>query len=150
MGATFAYDALGRRAGKTINGQATSFRYDGLDVTLDDGATGSASYLRTLGIDEALTRTDNTTSVSYVADALGSTVALADTTGAIPVMGDPLAEQGAVRIDAWALLPNYTCGASSVSARSGTWDPRGRRWLESWESRPLPPTRRPGPSLTSS
>ncbi len=39
-------------------------------------------YLRTLDIDEALSRSDATGTFSYLADGLGSTVAIADATGA--------------------------------------------------------------------
>jgi len=75
---SFNYDALGRRISKTVNGQVTTFHYDGLDIVLELGGAGEANYLRTLAIDEALNRTDATGSVSYLADILGSTVALAD------------------------------------------------------------------------
>jgi YD repeat-containing protein len=79
--ATFAYDALGRRTTKTINGQSTSVLYDGLDTVKESGADGDTSYLRTLGIDEALSRTDATGTFTYLSDALGSTLALTDATG---------------------------------------------------------------------
>jgi RHS repeat-associated protein len=83
VSASFAYDALGRRLSKTINGQTTIFLYDGLDVVRESGPAGDASYLRTLAIDEALSRDDGGGAVSYVADILGSTVALADAGGAL-------------------------------------------------------------------
>jgi RHS repeat-associated protein len=84
VSAAFAYDALGRRMGKTINGMTTTFHYDGVDIVQESGANGDAAYLRTLAIDEALVRTDGNSSFSYLADILGSTVALADSTGAVP------------------------------------------------------------------
>jgi RHS repeat-associated protein len=81
MSATFAYDALDRRISKTINGETTTFHYDGLDGVRENGAAGEASYLRTLAIDEALSRSDATGTSSYLADILGSTVALTDPSG---------------------------------------------------------------------
>lgn len=84
ISAGFAYDALGRRVAKTINGQSTSALYDGLDSVRESGPGGEAAYLRTLAIDEAVSRTDGTGTLSYLADALGSPVALADDTGALP------------------------------------------------------------------
>ena len=81
--ASFNYDALGRRISKTINGQATGFQYDGLDIVQGFGGGGGANYLRTLAIDEALMRTDADGSVSYLADAIGSTVSLADSNGTL-------------------------------------------------------------------
>jgi YD repeat-containing protein len=82
VSATFTYDALGRRTTKTINGQSTSVLYDGLDAVQESGPEGDASYLRTLGIDEALSRTDGNGTLTYLTDALGSTLALADSSGA--------------------------------------------------------------------
>jgi RHS repeat-associated protein len=81
--ATFTYDALGRRTTKTINGQSTSVLYDGLDTVRESGPEGDASYLRTLGIDEALSRTDATGTLAYLPDVLGSTLALADSGGGL-------------------------------------------------------------------
>jgi RHS repeat-associated protein len=82
VSATFAYDALGRRTTKTINGQSISVLYDGLDTVKESGPDGDASHLRTLGIDEALSRTDANGTLTYLPDALGSTLALADSSGA--------------------------------------------------------------------
>jgi RHS repeat-associated protein len=79
--ASFSYDALGRRVSKTINGVTTTSQYDGLDALRESGGTGEASYLRTLAIDEALSRTDNVGTTAYLADLLGSTLALTDATG---------------------------------------------------------------------
>ncbi len=79
---SFAYDGLGRRARKTVSGVQTQFQYDGLDIVKEAGGAGDASYLRTLAIDEALTRTDTVDTVHYLGDALGSTVALTNPTGA--------------------------------------------------------------------
>jgi RHS repeat-associated protein len=84
VSAAFAYDALGRRISKTINGQTTTFHYDGVDIVRESGAGGEASYLRMLAIDEALSRADASGTFAYLADVLGSTVALVDGTGAVP------------------------------------------------------------------
>jgi RHS repeat-associated protein len=84
VSATFAYDALGRRTTKAINGQSTSVLYDGLDAVQESGPDGDVSYLRTLGIDEALSRTDANGTLTYLSDALGSTLALADSSGGLP------------------------------------------------------------------
>jgi YD repeat-containing protein len=79
---TFEYDALERRASKTINGHATHFRYDGLDIVQESGPAGVLSHLRSLAIDEVLATTDGATALAPLADALGSTVTLTDATGA--------------------------------------------------------------------
>jgi RHS repeat-associated protein len=81
MNATFAYDALGRRISKTINGVTTAFHHDGLDAVRENGAAGEANYLRTLAIDEALSRADASGTQVYLADILGSIMALTDASG---------------------------------------------------------------------
>jgi RHS repeat-associated protein len=80
LAASFAYDALGRRTRKTINGSTTEYLYDGLDLAQELTNTGSASYLSSLTIDEPLARND---AEFYLADALGSVLALTDRTGAV-------------------------------------------------------------------
>ncbi|WP_181885670.1 RHS repeat-associated core domain-containing protein [Trinickia dinghuensis] len=82
--ASFAYDATGRRTGKTINGTTTNFLYDGVNVVQElAGGTPSANLLTGLGIDEVFSRTDSLGTRSFVTDALGSTVALTDGSGAV-------------------------------------------------------------------
>jgi RHS repeat-associated protein len=81
--ATFAYDPLGRRVSKTINGTSTQFAYDGNDIAAEigGGAVG-ANYLRSLNIDEPFIRQAATGNEHYHTDALGSSLALSDITGA--------------------------------------------------------------------
>jgi RHS repeat-associated protein len=83
-GASFSYDALGRRTNKTISGVSTGFLYDGVNPVQElSGATPTANLTTGLGIDEYMTRTDSAGTRSLLTDALGSTVALADNTGAM-------------------------------------------------------------------
>ena len=80
--AGFAYDALGRRTTKTVTGGTTNFVYDGLNPVQEKaGASPTANLLTGLGIDEYFTRTDSTGTRTFLTDALGSSVALADTSG---------------------------------------------------------------------
>jgi RHS repeat-associated protein len=80
--ASFVYDAVGRRSGKTINGTTTNFLYDGANAVQElAGGTPSANLLTGLGIDEVFT--DSLGTRSFVSDALGSTVALTDASGAV-------------------------------------------------------------------
>ncbi|MGH7701926.1 MAG: RHS repeat-associated core domain-containing protein, partial [Gemmatimonadales bacterium] len=82
--ASFNYDPLGRRLSKTMNGTTTSFLYDGLHpVQEQQGGTPTANLLTGLGLDEYLTRTDAAGAQHFLADALGSTLALADDTGTV-------------------------------------------------------------------
>ncbi len=83
VNASFSYDALGRRISKTITGQTTTFHYDGLDAIRESGSVGETTYLRPPAIDEVFTRTDASGPSSFLADILGSTVALTDSTASV-------------------------------------------------------------------
>jgi len=85
--AGFVYDALGRRAAKTINGNTTQFLYDRRNPLQElDGASPpnvTANILTGLGIDEYFSRTDSAGPATILADALGSTIGLTNTSGAL-------------------------------------------------------------------
>jgi len=82
--ASFKYDAIGRRIEKTINGTTTQYVYDGLDIIQEkQGGSVTANYIRTLNIDEPLTRIKGSTVRHYVLDALGSVIALTDDSGVV-------------------------------------------------------------------
>ncbi|HEY7554703.1 MAG TPA: DUF6531 domain-containing protein [Candidatus Binatia bacterium] len=82
--ASFTYDALGRRSGKTVDSQRVQYFYDGLNPAQEtSGASVLANTLTGLGIDEYLARTDSTGARFFLSDALGSSVALADSTGTV-------------------------------------------------------------------
>lgn len=83
LSASFSYDAINRRTSKTINGTTTQYVYDKWDVIQEIKAVVKTNYIRTLNIDEPLTRTNGTTTRHYVRDGLGSIIALADDTGAV-------------------------------------------------------------------
>ena len=82
--ASFQYDAQGRRTSKTINAIQTGFLYDGWTPVQElNGSSIVANLLAGVGIDEYLTRTDANGPSHFLADALGSTVALSDAAGAL-------------------------------------------------------------------
>jgi RHS repeat-associated protein len=83
LSASFAYDAVGRRKSKTINGTATGYLHDGANATQELSGTTPTANLLSGGIDQWLTRTDSTGQRTYLTDALGSTVALTDPSGAV-------------------------------------------------------------------
>jgi RHS repeat-associated protein len=82
-GASFQYDPFGRRTSKTIGGTTTSFLYDGVNTIQE--VIGGANTANSLsgGIDEVFQRTDSSGARSFLRDALGSTLALADSTGTV-------------------------------------------------------------------
>ena len=71
--ASFAY-AFGRRLAKTVNGAATQFLYDGLDIAQQLEAQRTTTYLRSLAIDETLGLSNPDGAFFLTADALGSTL----------------------------------------------------------------------------
>ena len=76
---SFSYDSFGRR---TRNAAGTSILYNGLSAVQElSGSTVTANLLTGLGVDEILTRTDSAGSRNFLADALGSPIALTDSTG---------------------------------------------------------------------
>ncbi len=83
---SFVYDGTGRREKKTANGSLTEFLYDGMNpVQESSDVTVLANILTGLGIDEHFTRTDLSagTMSHFFSDALGSTLALADSAGVV-------------------------------------------------------------------
>jgi len=78
--ASFSYDAFGRRVSKTIGSTTTGFAYDGANVVQESSGGGTANSL-TGGLDEVFLRTDSSGARSFLTDALGSTIALADARG---------------------------------------------------------------------
>ena len=81
---TYAYDALGRRIQRiSSTAGTTKFVYDGEDVLRDLDGSGAtiADYLNGPGIDNKLRQTISGTAAYFITDHLGSTRALADTSG---------------------------------------------------------------------
>ena len=80
-GATFAYDAVGRRTGKNISSINTNFLYDGVNPVQElNGSTVTANLL-TGGVDERFLRTTASETDNYLTDALGSTTGLTGSSG---------------------------------------------------------------------
>ena len=82
VAANFQYDAFGRRVSKTIGG-TTQYVYDGVNPVQEISGTTASPNLLTGGVDEYFQRTDSASARNYLTDALGSTLGLADSTGAI-------------------------------------------------------------------
>lgn len=83
--ASYGYDALGRRTGRTAAGLTTNFLYDGQDIVLDRGTGGLlVDYLNGPGIDNKLRQTSsNFGALYFLRDHLGSTSALTHGTGGV-------------------------------------------------------------------
>jgi RHS repeat-associated protein len=83
--ATYAYDALGRRVKKTVNGTSTFFVYDGDDIIADysSGGTLLREYIHSDNVDEILAMQAGANTYYYHYDGLGSVTEITDDTGAI-------------------------------------------------------------------
>ena len=79
---SFRYDAFGRRSSKTIDGASVSFLYDGQNPVQESaGSQVAANLLSGLYVDQFFSRSDASGEATYMIDALGSTIALADGNG---------------------------------------------------------------------
>jgi RHS repeat-associated protein len=79
-GTGFQYDAFGRR---TLNAAGNNLLYEGLNVGQELSGTTPIANRILGGIDEFFSRTDSTGSYSPITDALGSVLALANSSGNI-------------------------------------------------------------------
>jgi RHS repeat-associated protein len=78
------YDGTGRRRGKTIAGTTTNFLYDGLNPAQELlGSAPSTGLVMGSSFDEVFTRTDGSGTSTFLVDALGSTLELADASGTL-------------------------------------------------------------------
>ena len=81
---SFTYDAFGRRQKKTLGATVTSYLYDGGNTVQElTGGSPTANVLTGPGLDEIFQRSEGATTRTFLADALGSVVALADTAGVV-------------------------------------------------------------------
>ena len=84
-GTDFVYDALGRRVKVTDEaaGTTTQYLYDGLNPVALTTGSAVTNLLTGLSIDEYFSFSNSTEAASLLTDALGSTLALTDSTGAV-------------------------------------------------------------------
>lgn len=77
--ASFGYDAAGRRRSRTVSGTSLQTLYDGWNaIQLKQAGAAVESRLFGLGLDEIYGRSVSGTSQSYLTDALGSVIELAN------------------------------------------------------------------------
>ena len=83
--ASFSYDALGRRQNKIINGVSTGFIYDGVNIVQELSGTNVTNSYISAGVDQVFVQQSGTgpsaSSLTYLTDALGSTIRLTNTAG---------------------------------------------------------------------
>lgn len=80
----YGYDATGRRVSSSVNGAATTYQYDGMDVVIDRSNGSAVDYLNGLGIDDKLRQSDATWGTMYfLQDHLGSTLGLTNAGGGL-------------------------------------------------------------------
>ena len=82
--ATLQYDPFGRRTSETVSGVQTQFLYDGANIVQElQGGTPVANDLAGLNLDEVFARSTASGTESLLTDALGSTIGLGNSTGAV-------------------------------------------------------------------
>jgi RHS repeat-associated protein len=82
VSASFQYDPFGRRVSKTIGGM-TQYLYDGANPVQELSGTTASANLLTGSVDEYFQRTDSAGVRDFLTDALGGTLALADSAGTL-------------------------------------------------------------------
>jgi RHS repeat-associated protein len=82
LSASFQYDAVGRRVGKTVNSATTTYLHDGWQVVSEQTSGSAVSYL-SAGLDEIVARSDSAGTTYPLVDALSSAMALTDAAGAV-------------------------------------------------------------------
>jgi RHS repeat-associated protein len=81
---SYAYDAMGRRTSKTVGtGTPTQYLYDGANAVQETVGSAVNPILVGLGIDERFARNDTTGRTYFLSDAINSTIALTNSSGAI-------------------------------------------------------------------
>ncbi|OHB55564.1 MAG: hypothetical protein A2Y07_03270 [Planctomycetes bacterium GWF2_50_10] len=86
--AQYAYDSLGRRIKKVAGSMTTYYYYDTMGRVIAErvGSAAARSFVYGNSLDEVLSMTDisdNNSTYYYMSDALGSTMALTDSAGAL-------------------------------------------------------------------
>ncbi|WP_406730103.1 RHS repeat-associated core domain-containing protein [Streptomyces sp. NBC_01794] len=80
----FAYDPLGTRTTSTVSGTTRKSLTDGSNPLVEQTQSGQTSAtVATAGLDQYLTRTEDGQTQTYLTDALGSVVGLANADGAV-------------------------------------------------------------------
>ncbi|HKY27374.1 MAG TPA: RHS repeat-associated core domain-containing protein [Pyrinomonadaceae bacterium] len=79
--ASFQYDASGRRTGATINGDSTTFLYDGQEIVAEQSSQGLAQMLSG-SVDEIFLRRTST-DTNVLTDGLGNVVSLHGSSGGL-------------------------------------------------------------------
>jgi len=83
VSASFSYDSFGRRKAKTVNGATTEFLYDGQNVVQEKSGGSPSANMLMGGTDRTFMRTDASGSSHFFTDALGSTLGLTNSSGAL-------------------------------------------------------------------
>lgn len=132
--ANIAYDGPERRTTKTLAGATTQYLYDGVNPVQELSESMPAANLVTgLGIDEYFRRTDAAGARDYLTEALGSPLALADSTGTVQTQYtyEPFGIFSAIAptTSAISFTGREADGAGLVLYRARYYDPRRQRFI---------------------
>ncbi|MEU5438736.1 RHS repeat-associated core domain-containing protein [Streptomyces sp. NPDC020719] len=134
-GSAFGYDPLGNRTTKTVAGITRNFLTDNSNpVAEQDGSGTTTATVTTSGLDEFLTRSENGATQTYLTDALGSVVGLANSDGTIATTyaydpaGQPTAT-GTATTNPYTFTGREDDGTGLLYYRSRYYDPQTGRFI---------------------
>ncbi|MGH9837934.1 MAG: putative Ig domain-containing protein [Blastocatellia bacterium] len=133
--ASYQYDFLGRRVGKTVNGTTREFLYDGPKPAVEylNGAQ-VARYTYGIGIDEPLMVVRGGQTYFYHADGLGSVVAITNSAGqtaqryGYDAFGNLRLNSGSFAFDGAGLVNTLTYTGREHDVESGLYHYRARAY----------------------
>jgi RHS repeat-associated protein len=135
VNASFQYDGTGRRRGKTVDGVGISFLFDVDNIVQEvHGGTQTVNLLTSTRVDETFGRTDGIDTRWLLADALGSTIALTDSSGAANTQYsfEPFGatvSTGASSVNASQFTGRENDGTGLYYYRARYYDPHAGRFL---------------------
>jgi RHS repeat-associated protein len=119
---SYVYDAVGRRIARSVNGVTIRYILDGQNVRLElDGSNALSAANTHAGLDRLLVRDQGGTQLFFQTDALGSTTALTDASGAV-VERYRYSAFGKLEV----LNPDFTAKAGNTPGQQFTFT--GREW----------------------
>ncbi|GGT65671.1 RHS repeat-associated core domain-containing protein [Streptomyces purpureus] len=133
--ASFGYDPLGTRISKTLGGATTKFLTDASNPHIEQNNTGqTTATVAASGLDQYLTRTENGQTQTYLTDALGTVVGLANPDGTIATRytydpyGQPTAT-GAASTNPYTFTGRESDGTGLLHYRNRYYDPETGRFI---------------------
>jgi RHS repeat-associated protein len=128
MDAQYKYDAFGRRIERNVNGQITTYLYDGMNIVTDFTGgwnTLKSKYVHSLAIDDPLSVEQGANIYYYHKDGLGSVTELTDSTGNVVKTYD-YKGFGEIHTQTGTVVQPFAFTSREFDSESGLYFYRGR------------------------